>query len=224
MGSGRTKMATWISALYVVLYAGPTFAATIGIPAHYLKIQLGIDAAVDGDTVLVSPGMYVESLNFKGKAIRLRSVSGPGSTILEPATARLPVVLFESGEDTMSVLEGFAIRGTRDTVAIMCDGSGPIIQDCEISDCINDWVGAAIKCDFWAKPIIRYNDIHHNESLIGAAVYVNGYSTVEIAYNIIHHNILINNNPGGESQAYDDGNNSWDTWSKHVLLFRRIFF
>ena len=36
-------------------------ATTINIPADYSTIQEGVDASVDGDTVLVAPGIYYEN-------------------------------------------------------------------------------------------------------------------------------------------------------------------
>jgi hypothetical protein len=175
----------------VLLVAMPLASATariIPIPADFIKIQQGIDAAVDGDTVLVSPGVYLESLDFKGKRILVRSGAGPDSTILEPAAARLPAVLFASGEDSLSVLDGLTVRAARNAVGILCLDAGPIIQHCVITDCINDGYGAAIKCDSNASPTIRHNVIHHNDAQIFAAIYVEGQSTSEIAYNVIHHN------------------------------------
>ena len=44
-------------------------AAIINIPNDYPNIQEGINASVDGDTVLVQPDTYVENINFKGTNI-----------------------------------------------------------------------------------------------------------------------------------------------------------
>ncbi len=46
---------------------------TIQVPADHARIQQAIDAAADGDTVLVAPGTYRESLQLKGKQITLAS-------------------------------------------------------------------------------------------------------------------------------------------------------
>lgn len=52
----------------------------IEVPGQYSTIQEAIDVAVNGDTILGSPGTYSEHINFKGKEIVLKSHAGPRVT------------------------------------------------------------------------------------------------------------------------------------------------
>ena len=46
----------------LIALSSMVFANTIHIPTDFATVQEGIDASVDGDTVLVSQGMYYENL------------------------------------------------------------------------------------------------------------------------------------------------------------------
>jgi len=111
----------------IFFYAITTFGDIINVPGDHTTIQAGIDAASNGDTVLVAENMYYENINFKGKAITVAS-----HFILEQDTSYISktvingsqpnhadtgsVVLFCSCEDTTSILCGFSITGGTGTV------------------------------------------------------------------------------------------------------------
>ncbi|MHA2032302.1 MAG: T9SS type A sorting domain-containing protein [Candidatus Kariarchaeaceae archaeon] len=91
-------------------------AEIINIPADIDSIQGGIDMTVDGDTVLVQPGTYVENINFNGKNIVVGSLmlttgdtSYISQTIIEDSSGIK--VTFENGEDSTAVLSGFSVNG-----------------------------------------------------------------------------------------------------------------
>ena len=95
---------------------------TIHVPEDYSTIQEGINAANNGNIVLVEDGVYTENINFRGKAITVAShfiIDGDtnhiSNTIIDGSQPNNPdsgsVVTFNSGEDTTSMLCGFTITG-----------------------------------------------------------------------------------------------------------------
>ena len=70
----------------VVLLAVPAFSAaqtTWHVPDDFTSIQSAISGTANGDIIIVRPGTYLENLNFEGKAITLKSESGPDVTVID---------------------------------------------------------------------------------------------------------------------------------------------
>jgi hypothetical protein len=66
----------------VCFFAPALFASTINVPADQPTIQSAINAASNGDTVVVAPGTYTENINFLGKAITVESSKGAKVTTI----------------------------------------------------------------------------------------------------------------------------------------------
>src|SRR5690348_3798514 len=82
------------------------WAKVINVPGDAPTIQAGIDLAANGDKVEVSPGTYVENINFDAKLIMVASKSGPAVTIIDGGDKN-SVVTFASGETSAAILSGF---------------------------------------------------------------------------------------------------------------------
>ena len=87
---------------------------TINVPGNYSTIQAAVDAASNGDEIIVAPGTYTgtgdEVVDMKGRAITLRASGTAEETIIDGEGQRR-VVYCSSGEDADTVIEGFTITG-----------------------------------------------------------------------------------------------------------------
>jgi len=130
--------------ILVLLCAGVSNATVINVPSEQPTIQAGIDAAVNGDTVLISPGFYLENVDFASKAITLMSSGGPEQTGIQAYNTVDHVVTISGGQDSLTILDGFSISGTIDAYGVFCDNSAPIIRNCEVFNCQSSGNGAGI--------------------------------------------------------------------------------
>lgn len=169
----------------------PSAAVVLRVPADHGTIQGAILAAADGDTVLVAPGVYFETLDFLGKAVTVTSEAGPEATIVD-ARRLGPAALFRSGEGPRSVLSGFTLRNglTGDTGGCVAISSGaPTIAWNHVLGCESTYGGGGIGVSF-SSASIRGNVVAgcRARGLGGGGVLVIGAGSAEIVGNLIAEN------------------------------------
>ena len=123
----------------VTLYVG----ATICVPLQFPTIQSAINASSNGDTIIVMDGTHTgdgnRDIDFNGRAITLKSVSGPESCIIdceEDEWHHHRGFYFHRGENSQSIIEGFTITGgfvCGPGAGIYCESSSPAINNCIIT-------------------------------------------------------------------------------------------
>ncbi len=95
------------------------------------SIQKAIEAAENGHTVLIYPGIYSEQINFSGKALTVQGIATPsGIPVLENPNSI--AVAFENDEGPDSVLKNFVIRNS--FMAVFIDDCSPTISNLTIVD------------------------------------------------------------------------------------------
>ncbi len=158
-------------------------AATHVVPDDHPSITTAIAAAVDGDEIVVRPGLYNESLDFLGKSIVVRSLEGPEATVID-ATGYGGAAVFRSSEDSLTRLEGFTLTGgigtlvigTRYGGAILVSDSSPTIVGNIIRGNRAD-LGGGVCCWPSAFPTFEGNVIRENVAAqSGGGVFVSGGS------------------------------------------------
>lgn len=135
-----------------------TEAATFNVPARYPTIQAAIDAASDGDSVLVAPGAYTETITVFNKGITIESSAGPGSTVIEAAKSGSNVVTFMNLNGKSCGIEGFTFRnsGSFRALPISVSSSSPTINGNVFDGTNSAWNYGAIEVDE-ISPVIANN-------------------------------------------------------------------
>jgi hypothetical protein len=109
--------------------------------ADFTSIQAAIDAAQDGDLILVYPGTYTDTgdyvVDFGAKQLQLIAAAGFSNTSIDGEDAR-GLINCSGYHDASTVIRGFSMTRANDTnvqAAINFHGeSGPTLSECRIHD------------------------------------------------------------------------------------------
>lgn len=170
----------------ILLTASALHGQIISIPADYLSIQQGIDAAGPGDTVLVSPGSYKENINYNGKNITVaslflttRDTSYISRTIIDGNKAG-SVVTFNSEEKATAVLSGFTIThgSSSSGGGIFCCNSSPAWRNIILISNTASYSGGGIYCGWNSRPVLENVTITNNAAQSGGGMSCDGSDPV----------------------------------------------
>lgn len=174
--------------------SGVHAAATITVPAMEPTIQAAINAASNGDTVLVSSGTYTENIDFHGKAITVESSQGAAATTIDGGAAG-PVARFATNETRSAVLQGFTLRNGLTLAANAYEGGGVYIAGASpsiLNNVIVDnfgCIGVGVAVDI-SSALIQGNTITGNDETtcsggIGGGVLLRGANSAQLIDNTI---------------------------------------
>lgn len=189
----KNSLTLIITLLFIFADVAVSNCQVILVPGKYPSIQEGIDAAKDGDTVLVAEGEYFENIRFRGKNIVVGSlfiidgntrhinktiINGSRSTQKDTGSC----VVFGPGEDSTAALEGFTITGGTGSSYIF-GGGAAIFRE-----------GGGIMMDK-SSATIKHNIIVGNEAKVIPGVRGGGGGGISSMYGnpSVLNNYIINN-------------------------------
>ncbi len=125
----RVVVLVFVASVVVAISASDVFAADIRVPEDYGTIQSALDAAANGDRILVSAGVYAEDLVIGAKFLTLQSTDGPGVTTIQ-GTGGASAITFYADEfvGAGGSITGFTITHGRTQVGggLAVYGRGPV--------------------------------------------------------------------------------------------------
>ncbi len=179
----------------------------LSVPGEYASVAAAITAASSGDVITVAAGTYSENIDFGGRDITIKSVSGAGSTTLQGDGSDNPVITFAGGESSSAILDGFTINNQKhsSTNAFgikISNCSAPTIKNSLIQGNITTTSGSAVFIDGGGGTIenttIGGSGTGNTASQHGSAIYfINSCSELTVTDSFITHNTSTYNQGGG---------------------------
>ena len=178
----RVRKKFWVALLLLILGSSPAAANVIYVDCigpndpgsgrvqdPFRRIQPGLDAAINGDTVEILPGIYTSPGNYDldpgGKSITIQSIDPndpcfAANTIIDPNKAGRGFYI-QNDEDANCIISGLTIRNARipagyNGAGIYCYDTSPTIRNCIIRDgYAEDGSGGGICFDYGSATVIN---------------------------------------------------------------------
>lgn len=211
-------MAFWFTNVFGAAFLlAPILAypAILHVPAEHATIQEAVDAASDGDTVLIADGTYTGAGNrgihwdATTKHLVIKSENGRDFCVIDCQEGDRAFLL-NQGQDRRDLIGGLTICNGKmfgPGGAICIISTSPRILNCLMEDnssyCINidsNYGGGAMAVYDSAAPLIQGNIIRNNSSCVnGGGIKYDQFSYGELINNIIEDNISMTMGGGGIS-------------------------
>ncbi|UCD62524.1 MAG: hypothetical protein JSW34_07070, partial [Candidatus Zixiibacteriota bacterium] len=184
----------------------PPPETAIHVPADHATIQAAIDAADDGDSVVVADGIYKgegnRDIQFRGKSITLVSENGPGATIIdcEGTVDALHIGFnFSSTDESGTVIDGFTVRNgySAQGSGVLLKSASPTIKNCVFINNIGTVSGGAVRLKASSARFVNCTFVR-SSAPVGAAVLMIATSRPEFE------NCIIASSTGGEVVTCSD--------------------
>jgi Chlamydia polymorphic membrane protein (Chlamydia_PMP) repeat len=192
--SATTRAILFVGAVALLPFASLTAADVITVPTDYSTIQKAINAASNGDEILVKQGDYLEHLDFLGKAITVQSGDPTDPDIVASTrivgTSYLATVTCASGEGHATILSGFTITHEAGTIGVGMEirGAAPTISYCVFTLNDNNGHGGGIYSWMDAQPSVNHCAFTHNDALDGGGLYHAGGGDITVRHSVFYNN------------------------------------
>lgn len=174
-------------ALVASLFLTSAMAAVVYVPDDHASVQEAIDAAVDGDTVMVGPGTYRENIQIRDKKLSLISTHGPAATVIDGGGMGSVVSLGRGGSGTLldgfTLTNGAAVQGG----GIYIYWSSLVVRNCIIADNTATAQGGGVSVQTYAGFTAYDSVIRDNRAGNGGGV------AVQTGGLFIHRTRILNN-------------------------------
>ncbi|MDR7666941.1 PGF-pre-PGF domain-containing protein [Methanosarcina sp. Z-7115] len=133
MWKSKNRVIALLSA-FLILMAGSGIGSAAEIIVHNGEsLQMAVDNATEGDTIIIEPGTYNQNVTIEKPDITIMSKSGnPDDTIIQ-GIGMYDGNFYLSNGASGTTFKGITLKGTNDSGGVVCDiYTGGTIENCKI--------------------------------------------------------------------------------------------